>query len=82
MKGCVFQRKGEATWTVKYDRPRDPLTGKRRPTTKGGFRTKGDAEWWARRTLGAMDEGSFVEPSRLTLGQVPRGGLAAGAGRP
>ena len=43
--------------------------GKRRKTIKGGFATKRDAERWLRTTLTALEQDTFVEPSRLTVGQ-------------
>lgn len=52
MKGSVFKRKGGATWTIKYDLPRDAATGKRRTKMQAGFRRKEDAERALRRILG------------------------------
>ena len=66
MRGHV-RRRGD-TWTAYYDRPRDPATGRRRKTSKGGFRTRKDAERWLNELLGKIDKGSFVEPSRQPFG--------------
>src|SRR5262245_62695448 len=66
MAGSVYQRKGQKTWTAKYERSRDPLTGKRRPGYAAGFATKREAERWLRKTLTSLDEGTFVEPTKRT----------------
>lgn len=68
MRGSVFQRKGNTTWTIKYDLPRDG-TGKRRPKWQSGFRTKEEAQRALRKLLSQMDEGTFAEPSKQTLGE-------------
>ncbi|MGH1487969.1 MAG: tyrosine-type recombinase/integrase [Acidimicrobiales bacterium] len=46
----------------------DPATGRGRYRWKGGFRTKADAQRALREALSTVEAGSFVEPSRLTLG--------------
>jgi len=43
MRGHVYQR--GKTWTYVIDLPRDPITGKRRQKSKGGFKTEKEA--WA-----------------------------------
>lgn len=75
MRGTI-RRRGES-WTVYYDRPRDPVTGQRRKTSKGGFRTRKDAERWLNETLQKLDKGGYVETSKLTLGDYLTEWLAA-----
>lgn len=75
MRGHI--RKRGDSWTVYYDRPRDPITGKRRKTSKGGFRTRKDAERWLNETIQKLDKCSYVETSDLTLGAYLSEWLAA-----
>lgn len=69
MRGSKFQRKGSDEWTIKYDLPRDPITGKRRTKWQSGFRTKAEAQRALNKLLSQMDEGTFAEPSKQTLGE-------------
>jgi Phage integrase, N-terminal SAM-like domain/Arm DNA-binding domain len=70
MRGHI--RKRGNSWAVYYERPRDPLTGGRRRTSKTGFRTKQDAQRWLNRTLTQLQDGSHVETSKATLGDFLR----------
>jgi integrase len=60
-------RKRGATWTWYVDVV-DPATGRRRQQSKGGFKTKRDAQAALNDALAALRTGTFVAPSRLTLG--------------
>jgi integrase len=60
-------RKRGMTWTW-YLGVVDPTTGRRRQLTKGGFRTKREAQAALNEAMAALRSGTFVEPSRLTLG--------------
>jgi hypothetical protein len=42
MRGAVYKR--GSTWTWHFDIDPDPLTGRRRQRTKGGYKTKKTAE--------------------------------------
>ena len=66
MRGSV--RKRRTTWTWYLDAPPDPVTGKRRQASKGGFRTKREAQQALNEALARLRDGSFVQPSQLTLG--------------
>jgi hypothetical protein len=66
MRGSV--RKRGSTWTWYLDAPPDPLTGKRRQASKGGFRTKRECQDALNETLARLREGIFVPPSQRTLG--------------
>jgi integrase len=70
VKGHV-RRRG-STWSVFYDRPRDPETGKRRKTSKNGFKTRAEAQRWLNSQLVDLGRGSYVEPSQATLGEFLR----------
>ena len=60
-------RKRGDTWTWFFD-ALDPVTGKRRQRSKGGFRTKREAQAALSEALAAYRAGTLVEPSKLTLG--------------
>jgi integrase len=60
-------RKRGPTWTVVVDVGRDPTTRKRRQISKGGFKTRRDANRWLTHTLGQLDQGSYVTPTRQTI---------------
>lgn len=60
---------GKPRWYVTIEGGRDPATGKRRQRSLGGYGTKTEATKALRDSLGRMDTGTFVEPSKLTLGQ-------------
>lgn len=71
MRGHV--RKRGPSWTFMVDIGRDPATGKRRLKSKGGYRTRRDAERALSKTLEQINHGTYVEPSRMTLAEyMPR----------
>jgi integrase len=61
-------RKRGPTWTVTVDVGRDPTTRKRRQVSRGGFKTK-EAARWLTQTLGQVDQGAFVAPTRELTGE-------------
>jgi integrase len=62
-------RKRGPTWTVVVDIGRDPTTRKRRQTSRGGFKTRRDAARWLTQTLGQVDQGGYVTPTRELTGE-------------
>jgi integrase len=62
-------RKRGQTWTVVVDVGRDPTTRRRRQLSKGGFRTRRDANRWLTHTQSQLDQGSYVTPTRQTVGE-------------
>src|SRR6266545_605862 len=60
-------RKRGTTWTWHLG-VLDPATGRWRQLTKGGFRTRREAQAALNEAKAALRAGTFVEPSRLTLG--------------
>lgn len=68
MKGHIRQRT-KGSWTLWVDLGRDPETGKRKQQTLTVRGTKRDAERELRNLLQSLETGSYVKPSRLTLGQ-------------
>jgi integrase len=66
MKGHIYKR--GKTWTYVVSIGYDETTGKRKQKTKGGFATKKEAQAAAAKLITEINEGSFVEPSKETLG--------------
>lgn len=66
MKGHIRKR-GEKSWAIVIDLGRDAAGNRRQKwSTVRGLRA--DAEREMRRLLGSLDDGTYVEPSRLTVG--------------
>jgi integrase len=61
-------RKRGSTWTVVLDVGADPVTGRRRQKSKGGFRTRKAAEAALRELVAGVDAGRYVERSTRTIG--------------
>jgi len=60
---------GEGSWEIKFDLGRDPLTG-RRVTKYVTFRgTKRKAQEELTRLLGQRNEGTYIEPTKMTVAQ-------------
>lgn len=64
-----YIRRRGATWTVLWELSRDPLTGKRRQRSKGGFATKKEAQGYLTQQVNELNKGTYVEPSKQTLGE-------------
>lgn len=68
---------GDGSWEIKFDLGRDPLSG-RRITKYVTFRgTKRKAQEELTRLLGQRNEGSYVEPTKMTVAQYLHHWLAA-----
>jgi integrase len=67
-----IRRRGAKSWEIRFDVGRDPATGKRKTRTKTVRGTKKEAQAELRRQLNALDEGTFVEPSKLTVAEYLR----------
>jgi integrase len=68
---------GEGSWEIKFDLGRDALTG-RRITKYVTFRgTKRKAQEELTRLLGQRNEGSYVDPTRMTVAEYLRHWLEA-----
>ena len=70
MRGHIHRR--GATWTVVYDEGHDE-TGRRRQRTKGGFHTRRDAQRFLTDVLGRLGDGSYAQPSKVTLARLALG---------
>jgi integrase len=68
MKGHIYKR-SQGSWTVVYDLPVDPTTGKRRQKSQTVKGTKRDAERALREILLSLEKGSYVKPNKTTLGE-------------
>ena len=62
MKGQVHRR--GSTWSYRFDIDPDPLTGRRRQTSKGGFRTEREAWQECRSAMRDYERGRFVRVRR------------------
>ena len=69
MRGHLYRR-GE-TWTYVVDTGRDP-SGRRRQKSKGGFRTKKDAQLALNSAMHALQQGAYVEPTKATVADFLR----------
>ena len=68
---------GEGSWEIKFDLGRDPLSG-RRVTKYVSFRgTKRKAQEELTRLLGQRNDGSYIEPTKMTVAQYLRHWLEA-----
>ena len=63
-----IRQQGKGSWELKFDLDRDPLTGKR-ITKYATFRgTKREAKDELTRLLAHRNEGSYVDPTKMTVG--------------
>lgn len=69
MRGHLYRRGG--TWTYVVDAGRDP-TGRRHQKSKGGFRTRKEAEVALHSAMHALQQGVYVEPTKLTVAEFLR----------
>jgi hypothetical protein len=65
MRGSI--RKRGSTYIYWLDVGPDPVTGRHRQRTKGGFRTKRECQAALNEAIAAVQGGTFVEPSRRTV---------------
>jgi len=81
MSGGNITRRGKSSWRLKFEASeRDPATGKRQTcyvTVRG---TKKDAQRELTRLLAEVENGTAVEPSRLTVAEYLREWLGADEG--
>ncbi|MCK5181356.1 MAG: tyrosine-type recombinase/integrase, partial [Dehalococcoidia bacterium] len=71
MKGHIYQRT-KGSWTIVYDLPADSITGKRRQKSQTISGTKRDAERALRERLLSIEQGAYVKPNKITLGELLR----------
>jgi integrase len=72
-----IRQQGKGSWELKFDLGRDPLTGKR-ITKYATFRgTKRKAQDELTRLLAHRNEGSYVDPTKMTLAEYLRHWLTA-----
>ena len=67
MKGHIYKR-AAGTWTLVYDMPVDSMTGKRRQKSQTIKGTKRDAQRVLREILLSLEQGSYVKPNKINLG--------------
>jgi hypothetical protein len=64
IKNC---RKSHGSWSYTVDPGMDTATGKRRQTTRGGFRTRAEAEEALATELAKLNAGTWTDDRRMTL---------------
>jgi len=69
MRGNIYKR--GSTWSVRYDEGYDEH-GRRRQRSKGGFATRREAQRFLTDVLARLGDGSYAQPSKLTLGDFLR----------
>jgi hypothetical protein len=69
MRGHVYQR-AKSSWTIVYDLPVDGVTGKRRQKSQTVKGTKRNAKRALREVLLSIEQGPYVKPNKMTLGEL------------
>jgi hypothetical protein len=67
-QGHIRQR-GERSWELKFDLGRDPLSGKRLSRFVTFQGTKREAQAELNRLLNRRNEGTYVDPTKMTVGE-------------
>lgn len=68
MQGHI-RRRGKASWEIKYDTGRDPITGSRLTRYASVKGKRADAERKLREVLGRIDKGIDIEPTKTMVGE-------------
>lgn len=71
-QGSIIKREGKngaVSYLLKWEGERDPATGKRIQRYKTVRGTKKEAQAELRRLLGAVDNGTAVDPNKITVGE-------------
>ncbi|MFC1932159.1 tyrosine-type recombinase/integrase [Chloroflexota bacterium] len=71
MKGTIYKRSKDS-WTLVYDLHADLVTGKRKQKSQTFKGTKRDAQRALRDILQSLENGSYVKPNKITLGELLR----------
>ena len=69
MKGHIYKR-AKGSWTIVYDLPSDPVAGKRRQKSQTVKGTKREAERVLREILISIEQGAYVKPNKMTVGEL------------
>jgi ERCC4-type nuclease len=68
MSSGHIQRRGKSSWRLKFEGARDPKTGKRNIQYVTVHGTKREAKVKLAELIAAVGGGSYVEPTKLTVG--------------
>ena len=71
MKGHI-RRRGERSFELKFDAGRDPATGKRIIQYQSFKGTKREAQIKLASLISSVDQGSFIEPTKITVAEFVR----------
>ncbi|WP_070120421.1 site-specific integrase [Bacillus marinisedimentorum] len=69
MKGSIKKNKATGKWDFIVDVGKDPKTGRRKQKRKRGFHTKREAENALASLLNELNNGTFIEPTKLTVNE-------------
>ena len=72
-----IRRQGDGSWEIKFDLGRDPLTGRRITKYRTIKGTKRKAREELTRLLSQRNEGTYVQPTKMTLAEYLRHWLEA-----
>jgi hypothetical protein len=67
MQGAIVKRGGK--YAIVIDLGRDPITSKRKQQWHSGYRTKKEAEAARTELLYSLQTGTYVAPSKITVGE-------------
>jgi integrase len=67
-----IRRRGERSWELKFDIGRDPVTGKRKVAYQSFKGTKREAQIKLAELVTATNQGSYVEPAKVTVADFVR----------
>jgi len=62
-----IRKRSNVSWTIYYDLPPDPVTGKRRQKAEAVRGTKKEAERILAKRIAEVDEGMYADPSKMSL---------------
>ncbi|MEN1989866.1 site-specific integrase [Paenibacillus hubeiensis] len=68
MKGSFYKRGN--TWSYMIDVGIDPLTGKRKQKSKGGFKTKKEAQAAAADLISEINKGEYISEKKMTFEEL------------
>ena len=69
MSAGHIRRRGKASWELKFDAGRDPMTGKRHIQYHSFRGTKREAQVKLAGLIAAVGAGTYVEPSKVTISE-------------
>ncbi len=74
MRGSIIKRemKKGVVYDIVFDLGRDPVTGRRKQKWQRGYRTRKEAEAALAKAIAEVEQGAFINPEKLTVGDYLR----------